>query len=338
MSKYMKRFANEAAFNTERYGENYGEPWLGVTENMGLSYNMKDYERYLHTPLTLEFKGTGAFIFRSVGNIVRTIEYSKNGGEWTSITCSNTAVDDPTNTARINVVNGDTIAFRGDNANYCDASDPNTRASLRVVDCNFEVKGNIMSLLSSTGWESLTTFSSNSAFGLLFSFDTTLVDAHNLILPATYLKNRCYYWMFYQCTSLLYSPELPENITNIERQAMKNMFHTCTSLIKAPSTIGNSSTTMNDNCCGDMFTNCTSLTVAPELPIPTLVVNAYEGTFNGCSSLNYIKCLLENPYVGWMNNFVTGVSSTGTFVKKNGITWTRGVRGIPTNWDVNVLS
>lgn len=333
MSKYMKRFANEAAFNTERYGENYGEPWLGVTENMGLSYNMKDYERYLHTPLTLEFKGTGAFVFKSTNSsFIKTIEYSKNGGEWTSIT---SATD---NSARVEVVDGDEIAFRGNNVNYCDISDPNIRASLRVATCNFNIKGNVMSLLTPTGYESLTTFSSNSALGLLFGFDTTLVDAHNLILPATYLKNRCYYYMFYNCSGLVYAPELPKDITVFERQAMKNMFYGCSSLIKAPSTIGNSSTTMNDNCCGDMFTNCTSLTVAPELPIPTLVVNAYEGMFNGCSSLNYIKCLLENPAQGWMNNFVTGVSSTGTFVKKNGVTWTRGVRGIPTNWDVNVLS
>jgi hypothetical protein len=34
-----------------------------------------------------------------------------------------------------------------------------------------------------------------------------------------------------------------------------------------------------------MFSGCTSLKEAPELPATTLTVGCYEGMFNGCTSL-----------------------------------------------------
>ena len=42
---------------------------------------------------------------------------------------------------------------------------------------------------------------------------------------------------------------------------------------------------MSDHCYQNMFTGCTSLTQAPELPATTLTVSCYQEMFNGCTSL-----------------------------------------------------
>jgi len=58
--------------------------------------------------------------------------------------------------------------------------------------------------------------------------------------------------------------------------------------------------------------------------------------FNGCTSLNYIKCLAtsgintNNSTTSWISN----VASSGTFIKEPNATWPIGDNGIPTNWTV----
>ena len=142
-----------------------------------------------------------------------------------------------------------------------------------------------------------------------------LVDASNLILPATTLKELCYgniaqnNGMFYNCTSLLYPPALP-------------------------------ATTLVKDCYFGMFQGCTSLTTAPVLPATTLVTGCYGYMFWGCSSLNYVKCLATS---GINNNTTTprwlwNVSASGTFVKPSGVTWKQYSPSqiyqycVPVNW------
>jgi hypothetical protein len=84
-----------------------------------------------------------------------------------------------------------------------------------------------------------------------------------------------------------------------------------------------------------MFSYCTGLTQAPELPATTLVNFCYEGMFNSCSNLNYIKCLATDISADYCTSlWVDGVSSAGTFVKSYGVNWTTGSRGIPSGWTV----
>ena len=58
--------------------------------------------------------------------------------------------------------------------------------------------------------------------------------------------------------------------------------------------------------------------------------------FSGCSSLNYIKCLATDiSATDCTGNWVSGVASTGTFVKNASMTsWTEGTSGIPNGWTV----
>ena len=60
------------------------------------------------------------------------------------------------------------------------------------------------------------------------------------------------------------------------------MFSDCSSLIQAPEL---PATTLAGNCYAHMFYGCSSLIQAPELPATTLADNCYEYMFSGCSSL-----------------------------------------------------
>lgn len=79
---------------------------------------------------------------------------------------------------------------------------------------------------------------------------------------------------------------------------------------------------------------------APELPATTLASNCYNGMFNGCISLNYIKAMFTTaPSTSYTNNWVYRVSSTGTFVKNPAAKWNvTGVHGIPSGWTVQTAS
>ena len=86
-----------------------------------------------------------------------------------------------------------------------------------------------------------------------------------------------------------------------------------------------------------MFQGCTSLTTAPELPATTLKYACYNYMFSGCTNLNYIKALFTTtPSTSYMNNWVNGVASSGTFVKNSAATWTSscGISTYPCNWTV----
>ena len=62
--------------------------------------------------------------------------------------------------------------------------------------------------------------------------------------------------------------------------------------------------------------------------------------FQGCTSLNYIKCLAKNIYASkCTNRWVSNVAETGTFIKAADMSrWTTGNSGIPSGWTVQDAS
>lgn len=119
----------------------------------------------------------------------------------------------------------------------------------------------------------------------------------------------------------------------LETFAFSSMFSDCTSLTTAPEL---PATVLADYCYYGMFNGCTSLTTAPELPAATLASYCYYYMFYGCNKINYIQCL-ANENVGLLsstNNWVKNVSASGTFVKKTGVTWPTGISGIPSGWTI----
>ena len=152
-------------------------------------------------------------------------------------------------------------------------------------------------------------------------------------LPATTLAQWCYYYMFDGCTSLTKAPELPA--TTLAHNCCGFMFRGCTSLTKAPAL---PATTLTQYCYQYMFNGCTSLTKAPVLPATTLTDYCYQYMFDGCSNLNEVRCQMPSSYssssIGsnYAKNWLSNVSSTGTFYTNADANWPSGVSGIPTGW------
>ena len=167
----------------------------------------------------------------------------------------------------------------------------------------------------------------------MFEGCTSLITAP--ALPATTLAKECYYGMFKRCTNLVNAPVLPT--TTMAQSAYGEMFRNCTSLITAPVL---PATTLAFFCYQYMFDGCTSLVNAPELPAQVMQYRCYNSMFSGCTNLNYIKAMFTTePGTNYTNNWVDGVSATGTFVKNSAATWNvSGVNGIPEGWTIQTAS
>lgn len=221
---------------------------------------------YLTIPLTFEILGssyTGTMKWMtSYQSLTRTIQYKKNNGSWTSITSS-------TSGASISISTGDRIQFRGDNSEYCNGS----IYCYFSIDAPCNVSGNIMSLIDSSGFASLTSLSSSYNFAQLF-YQCPIVSAENLKLPATTLAANCYRSLFLDCTNLIAAPELPA--TTMAESCYEGMFWGCTSLTIAPSL---PSMSLARLCYSKMFRECTSLTTPPSLPAKQLEELCYYAMF-----------------------------------------------------------
>ena len=201
----------------------------------------------------------------------RNLQYRRNGGDWTD------AIVD--HNISISVNRNDKLEFKGDNINSSFLFSGNT--------LSFKTYGNIMSLIDSTNFSTLTTLPSGSDFSRLFNSCTGLTDASNLMLPATKLTSSCYYMMFNNCTSLTQAPELPA--TTLAENCYEGMFSFCANLTTAPEL---PATTAPKFCYYMMFNNCTSLTQAPVLPATTVANFCYADMFYGCTSLTTAPSVL----------------------------------------------
>ena len=264
-------------------------------------------ERYL----TFKALESGTFTLTVPANVNSTymtsISYSTNNGEtWNTTTIDNTAQTITTPT----VNTGGKVLWRGVGKQMANSTSSGGYSQFSSTG-NFNVSGNIMSLLYGDEFANQVAFQSDTTYNFARLFDNAikLITAENLILPATTLSAYCYNNMFSGCTSLTTAPVLP-------------------------------ATTLSAYCYRYMFEGCTSLTTAPELPATTLANNCYTRMFSGCSNLNYIKAMFTTtPSVASTLNWVSDVAATGTFVKNSAATWNvTGINGIPTGWTVETAS
>ena len=282
------------------------------------------------------------------GNGVKKGYYSKNGGEWIEFTFGATS-----NTIAMST--GDKVRVK------CDDVPAGGGVFYSDGGLVVNVYGNIMSLAYGDNFATATTLNTASAFSSLFARGNTyhldIIDAGNLIipvvslpsscctymfrkcsrlvkapaLPATTIGANCYQDMFLDCTSLTTAPDLPA--LDLPYSCYAQMFMGCTSLTKAP--VISATRFTGSGAMQSMFSGCASLTTSPDLNILDIYDSTtYNGTFSNCTSLNYIKCLgkLGNPTQ--FTSFTYNVASTGTFVKKTGVTWSIGTMGIPNGWIV----
>ncbi len=192
---------------------------------------------------------------------------------------------------------GDYVRFRGKDTTF--GYSKNVSIGGKVA-CS----GNVMSLRLDDYGEDQGL--SERCFNYMFKNCTGLTAAPKL--PETILANNCYDRMFIGCTNLTAAPELPA--TSLARYCYSNMFSGCESLTTAPEL---PATSLASNCYSYMFNDCRSLTTAPELPATELADYCYMSMFNGCERLTTAPelpatMLANNCY----NNMFNGCTSLTT--------------------------
>ena len=250
----------------------YQKTDVTFANNKYYAINVKMEASELARPLTFEAKADGLTVtLTSDMDPLPSLDYSIDGGAWTTYTC---------NAATPSVNTGQTITFRAKTTNVAFADND---SHISTFECNKDcyIYGNIMSLLSASGYATATSVG-EMAFVQLFEDNENICshDTNKLLLPATTLANYCYHAMFAGCTNLTTAPELPA--TTLAENCYYAMFAYCTNLTTAPEL---PATTLADNCYSIMFQDCTSLATAPELPATTLAAGCYSGMFLRCTSL-----------------------------------------------------
>lgn len=347
MGKYLKLFSTHQEYESFIQTDEFVKPNVSYCEDQTdvVHYNPipHDYSKDYLTFVARE-DGTISFnIWKSMGtDMITSISYSTDNGEtWTTTANQNNKEEHLS--IDVDVNEGDKVMWKGiaTQTGYLDEEDYGDYVgSFFSSTCEFDAQGNVMSLLYGDDFKGETTIEEDFTFCYLFNdYDDNeeckLVNAENFVLPATTLANGCYYHMFYGCTSLTSAPELPA--TTLANYCYWYMFNGCTSLTSAPELLA---TTLSERCYEGMFARCESLTTAPELPATTLAQSCYDSMFNGCTSLNYIKAMFTTtPSTTYTDSWVSGVASSGTFVKNSAATWdVSGANGIPTGWTVETAS
>lgn len=209
---------------------------------------------------------------------------------------------------------GQSILLKGTVDNFYNSQSNTNYIKLDAPGANIELSGNILSLVYGDNFNNSSVATAIPEYYFRNFIQSNRSDyrpniyAENLIFP-TFTSTGCFYDMF--CNSLI---------------------------VTAPRILP--AMTLSNNCYAGMFSTCPNLTTAPELPATTLTSNCYRNMFYNCTSLNYIKAMFTTtPSDIYTENWVNGVSSTGTFIKNSAATWTTtGTNGIPTGWTVETAS
>ena len=110
----------------------------------------------------------------------------------------------------------------------------------------------------------------------------SLLYADDFQNKTTLSSSDTFSYLFYHVDKLLSAEHLVLPATTLTNNCYGNMFDGCSSLTTAPEL---PATTLAVSCYAYMFYGCSSLTTAPELPATTIDINCYAYMFYGCSSL-----------------------------------------------------
>lgn len=195
----------------------------------------------------------------------------------------------------------------------------------------------------------------NGQFSMMFCDCFNLLSAPEL--PAMTIDEYCYYGMFMNCASLQKAPDLPS--TKLYLGCYNSMFVGCESMTSAMTSLP--ATTLVDYCYFGMFGECTSLTKAPKIKGRQFGDDGGGGgpkkreisygsyrccgfMFYNCSSLNEIEVWFGTQpaylYNSELENWVYGVSNSGTFTYHSDDNWGTGNQSdgdydrIPYGWTV----
>ena len=209
------------------------------------------------------------------------LEYSLNGGEWTSVVANEEVAFGGTNS---------TLRLRGTNPNGTAESFSNY-STINFTEDYVEVActGDIRTLLDYRNYATVAT--NQARFCNLFRGCRALTTAP--YLPAMVLADYCYQGMFLNCTNLETPPALPAE--TLADYCYQGMFFGCTDLKTAPVLPAD---TLTPACYNTMFSGCTNLKTAPQLPATTLAVCCYQQMFQDCTNLETAPALPAETLAG----------------------------------------
>ena len=302
MTDTLRLFQSEEDYNAVKDSLEYPTvSYVEETDNVYYIHNSQPnyfYVEALADGMTVALNSAAPDDYMGMTAPSNVLEYSTDLKTWTTL---------PNDTPSKALNNGERLYLRGNATSAVDVTNMMFGMGFFNISHPCNVGGNIMSLLFNDDFEDKTDLTGyDMAFAYLF-LQQPIVNASELILPATTLSMACYGMMFGLCTSLTTAPALP-------------------------------ATTLSMACYNIMFQACVSLTTAPVLPATTLVSQCYYYMFVGCSNLNNITMLATDISAeDCLTNWVGNVPSTGTFVKNPALsedTIGRGVNGIPEGWTV----
>lgn len=312
MSKYIKLFEDHSEYEEYRQDIDFTLPNVShciIQEEVHYNPWVRDFSKEYLTFNVIE-DGTIVWKTNEYSTLFKTISYSlDNGNTWTDITSSSEG-------ETINVNVGDKVLLKANNTTYADgSSDGVENYNFFGGTAKYNAEGNIMSLLYGDDYVGKLTLTDGWTFACLFR-NSNIVNAENLIIPATELSPGCYYAMFGNAQSLETSPKILPALTLPESGrwygCYYQMFNGCTSLTTAPEL---PATTLKSRCYYAMFGNCTSLVSGPTiLPATTLIDYCYNYMFDGCASLLNAPVLpatrLSNScYIGMFQNCTSLVNA-----------------------------
>lgn len=300
-----------------------------IWQKSGGGQQEHDYSQDYFTIESLEDNNTISIKTAGSNSYNPDVYYSTDDGE----TWNNKTLTGGTNTIAI-INTGDTIIFKciinqwgtsWDKYYYFDGSK------------TFKIYGNIMSLLNGDNFISNSEFAVNSTHNFAGLFRTTkIIDANNLILPATILYNSSYNGMFRGATNLVNGPKLLPAL-DVPTDGYSSMFEGCVKLVEAPeisATTVSGATALNRMFCMNRNSKVTAaMTKGPVLRItnPRAYSNVYQQLFCGNGNITEVTMLADGTgqsFTNWLNN----VSSTGVVKLLSTATLASGANGLPSGW------
>lgn len=289
---------------------NTGDSRTVTTMNMGhyiaatpqsnyayLTFTQQPSDRIL--PLTFEILTGGTINFlhnrtlvSDVGDL--TIQYQINDGTWTNLTSSTAGTS-------FQVAAGDVVKFKGDNAKY--GSLPLSYTTFSGSTAVFNVAGNVMSLVNSTGFSGMSVVSEQYAFNRLFA-GTNIISADRLTLPATTIAMHAYTSMFQGCTQMVKAPELP-----------------------AP--------TLANSCYNEMFRDCSSLS---HIRCYATDISAYNCTYNWVNGVATAGTFVKHTEMSGWTVGNDGIPTDWVIQNYTPTSVTKSITLMPTTVDVNSAS
>ena len=307
---------------------------------------MPDYSSKYFTIRSLAANNTITFTKRSAvtTTYATSISYSTdNGATWNT-----TNIGSGQQTVSVSGVNnGDEVLWKGIATAWAASGSSGIidMSSTFSASGNFEVEGNIMSLLHGDDFQDKVVLTGENNFSNLFGSSTTIKGALNLVLPATTLTPRCYGWMFQSCSNIISTPAvMPAKV--LTYQCYKSYRAECWNATSVPII---SATTQDYESCNNMFLRNSAITETPIIRTKALAQRCFAAMFHSCTAITKITCLVESGInqndstTNWVYSIPTG--STKTFYKSpnasvsssstgSGSTWPRGANGIPSGWTV----